>query len=62
MQSSDQTENQIREAAKWFAAHGRDSGRAIIPTVRRQFPRLSPRAAIEAVRLAATLQEDRHHA
>lgn len=55
MQPSEQKQEQIRTAAEWFACHGRDGTRAIVPSIKTQFPRLSTLEAIRAAQMAAEI-------
>lgn len=49
----------LTDAAEWFAAHGRDGDRAIIPTIKAKFPELTAVQAIEVAKRAAEIVSER---
>lgn len=59
MQPNDAT---IEQAARWFATHGRDGSRAVIPTIRQQYPNLTTLEAIAVAKVAAELEREACHA
>ncbi len=55
-------DSDLEAAAHWFAERGRDGARAVVPSIRRQFPSLTPLQAIEAAKRAAEIEREGCHA